>query len=73
MQSGKDLSPAEFRLAYPDTCFTCHCRLKAYRYQEDGIVTCSTSCADQVRLRGLPARTAPPVPWATDDEEALLT
>jgi uncharacterized membrane protein YeaQ/YmgE (transglycosylase-associated protein family) len=24
-------------------------------------------------MRGLPLRTAQPVPWATDDEEALLT
>jgi len=24
MQSVKDFSPAEFRIAYPDTCFTCH-------------------------------------------------
>jgi hypothetical protein len=45
MQSVKDLSPAEFRRSYPDTCFTCHCRLKAYRYEENGIATCSASCA----------------------------
>jgi len=73
MQSVKELSPTEFRRAYPDTCFACHCRLKAYRYEEEEIVTCSASCAKKVAMRGLPARTALPVPWATDDEEALLT
>jgi|RhiMethySRZTD1v2_1073278.scaffolds.fasta_scaffold4675793_1 hypothetical protein len=73
MQSVKDFSPAEFRRAYPDTCFTCHCRLKAYRYEEHGVATCSASCADKVRTRELPLRTAEPVPWATDDEEALIT
>ena len=73
MQSVKDLSPTEFRRAYPDICFTCHCRLKAYRYEEGEIITCSASCANKITRRGLPATTAPPVPWATDDEEALLT
>jgi hypothetical protein len=73
MQSVKELSPAEFRRSYPDTCFTCHCRLKAYRHEENGIATCSASCASSVAMRGLPAITTPPVPWATDDEEALLT
>ncbi len=33
MQSVKDLSPAEFRRSYPDTCFTCNCRIKAYLYE----------------------------------------
>jgi hypothetical protein len=69
----KDLTPSEFRLAYPDTCFACHCRLKLYRYEDNGIVTCSASCANSVVIRGQPARAAPPVPWATDDEEAMLT
>jgi hypothetical protein len=73
MQSVKNLSPAEFRLAYPDTCFTCHCRLRACWYEENGIVTCSASCADTAAKRGLLARSIPPVAWATDDEEALLT
>jgi hypothetical protein len=73
MQSVRDFSPAEFRVAYPDTCFTCHCRLKAYRYEDDGIATCSASCADKARARGQPLKSAEPVPWATDDEEALVT
>ena len=73
MQSFRDFSPAEFRVAYPDTCFTCHCRLKAYRYEDDGIATCSASCADKARKRGQPLKSAEPVPWATDDEEALVT
>ena len=53
MQSVKDLSPTEFRRAYPDTCFTCHCRLKAYRYEEGEIITCSASCANKITRRGL--------------------
>jgi hypothetical protein len=73
MQTAQELSPSEFRLAHPDTCFACHCRLEAYRYEEDGIVTCSAACATTVAKRGQPARTSPPVPWATDDDEALLT
>jgi hypothetical protein len=73
MQNVTELSPAQFRQAYPDTCFACHCRVTGYRHEEEDLVACSASCAAKLKQQGLPARIAPPVPWATDDEEALPT
>lgn len=71
MESTIELSPAQFRQVYPDTCFACGCRLEGYRYEEDEIVACSASCAAKLKHQGWPSHMTAPVPWATDDEEAL--
>lgn len=73
MESIIELSPAQFRQAYPDRCFACHCVVKDHRYEADGLVACSDGCAAKLKRDGVLSRMTPPVPWATDDEEALLT